>query len=265
MLDIHQLAKHGEYDRLVELLDRSTAEINSTSTAMGEPPLIFASRGGHLSTVRLLLERGADPTIVVSDGDTALHVAIGKIEDGKQPIENFYTIVELFLRYEKEKDDQEGLKLLNLPVSTTDDRTLFNSLRRYPEIKSRILQMVKDIDPSHPLLLSVKASAKPATAITAPARDDVAKPDAQEHQPQSEFRQRLTATKIDGQPQSVEMTARTSNKRPRTGPKPPSSRDQSIVSSILSALPSLPAFFKGYRQVPTNTPSESQKPTSTPR
>jgi len=58
-LTAHEAATFGRVERLRELLDEDPARVNEFS-ADGFSPLHGAIYGGHESTVRLLVERGAD-------------------------------------------------------------------------------------------------------------------------------------------------------------------------------------------------------------
>jgi ankyrin repeat protein len=58
-LTAHEAATFGRVDRLRQLLDEDPARVNEASSD-GFSPLHLAIFGGHESTVRLLIERGAD-------------------------------------------------------------------------------------------------------------------------------------------------------------------------------------------------------------
>jgi uncharacterized protein len=58
-LTAHEAATFGRVDRLRELVDSDPAKVNEWSPD-GFTPLHGAIFGGHASTVRLLVERGAD-------------------------------------------------------------------------------------------------------------------------------------------------------------------------------------------------------------
>jgi|ERR1041384_4479731 ankyrin repeat protein len=76
-LDIHDAASVGATARVAELLDSDPALLNSYS-GDGFFPLALAAFFGHPETVRLLLARGADPTLVARNPMKvqALHSAV---------------------------------------------------------------------------------------------------------------------------------------------------------------------------------------------
>ncbi|TDC91341.1 ankyrin repeat domain-containing protein [Actinomadura sp. 7K507] len=72
-----EAAKAGDLDRVAEVLDAEPESVNVRGW-MGITPLIAAAwYADSAPIVRLLLERGADPLAVRSDGDGALHWAAG--------------------------------------------------------------------------------------------------------------------------------------------------------------------------------------------
>lgn len=74
LLDVLDLARHGQTERLAELLDAGVP-VNLTN-AVGDSLLILAAYHGQPETVRLLLERGADTARVNDRGQTALAAAV---------------------------------------------------------------------------------------------------------------------------------------------------------------------------------------------
>jgi ankyrin repeat protein len=66
--------------RMVSALLRTGIDVN-TRGVTGETPLMAAAEAGSEETARLLLERGADPTITDMDGDTAYDIAVRKGND----------------------------------------------------------------------------------------------------------------------------------------------------------------------------------------
>ena len=70
--DLHQAAFDGSTSRLVALLSDGPFDIDEGSPS-GRTPLMMASCMGHPHVVRILLNKGADVSIVPDDGHTALH------------------------------------------------------------------------------------------------------------------------------------------------------------------------------------------------
>ncbi|KAF2729239.1 ankyrin repeat protein, partial [Polyplosphaeria fusca] len=72
---IHSAASNG-LDEIITLLleQEDPAEIDSKDDT-GRTALHQAAMGGHLETIKLLLDKGADKTIVDSDQSTVLHEA----------------------------------------------------------------------------------------------------------------------------------------------------------------------------------------------
>lgn len=69
------------------LLDKG-ADVNARETKNRMTPLLAATVGNHRDTVRLLLDKGADPRVVDKDGKTLLMWAV---------LKNNPTLVKLFL------------------------------------------------------------------------------------------------------------------------------------------------------------------------
>jgi ankyrin repeat protein len=74
LLDVLDLARNGETQRLAELLDAGVP-VNLTNAA-GDSLLILAAYHAQEETVRLLLDRGADTARVNDRGQTALAAAV---------------------------------------------------------------------------------------------------------------------------------------------------------------------------------------------
>lgn len=88
---LHVLAFSGD-PIFVQILLRYQPDINTLNTDH-ETPLIVSLKNEHFEpteTVKLLLNAGADPNIVDSDGNNALHIAV---------YYNHLNIVKLLLRY----------------------------------------------------------------------------------------------------------------------------------------------------------------------
>jgi ankyrin repeat protein len=77
--DFHEAAAYGFVERVREALDEDPSRVDET--AGPGTALHHAALWGHPEVVELLLERGADPSIRNGDGETALDIASGQIED----------------------------------------------------------------------------------------------------------------------------------------------------------------------------------------
>ena len=72
---LHLAAFFGYDDLVKALLDRGASIEARSTNAMKNTPLHAASAGRHISTIRLLLEQGANPNATQEGGWTALHAA----------------------------------------------------------------------------------------------------------------------------------------------------------------------------------------------
>lgn len=78
-VEFHKAAGNNEYEKLMTLI-KEGADVNSVND-YGGTPLMIASKRGHVETVRILLENGADPNIKMNpprdprQTGTALHTA----------------------------------------------------------------------------------------------------------------------------------------------------------------------------------------------
>ena len=70
---LHQAALDGSTRRTIALLSRSLIDINQRSE--GWTPLMISAGEGHSGVVRILLDKGANVSIVSEKGSTALHLA----------------------------------------------------------------------------------------------------------------------------------------------------------------------------------------------
>ncbi|CAN0454105.1 unnamed protein product [Ectocarpus sp. 12 AP-2014] len=81
--DLHRAANDGSVERVVALLaSRPSIDINE-GAEYGWTPLMLAAWRGSSWVVRLLLNRGANVSVVADDGHTALHLSA---RDGGHPV-----------------------------------------------------------------------------------------------------------------------------------------------------------------------------------
>ncbi|EXJ81180.1 serine/threonine protein kinase [Capronia epimyces CBS 606.96] len=78
---LHMAASCGQPQAIEALLDNFPALTVNQLNDTGETPLLSACRSGHREVVSLLIERGADPTIVTSSKESPLHWLISFEED----------------------------------------------------------------------------------------------------------------------------------------------------------------------------------------
>lgn len=71
---LHRAAILGSKEKTVVILSHGSIDINQQAEPAGCTPLMFAARGGHSPVVRVLLNKGANLSIIeFDDGSTALH------------------------------------------------------------------------------------------------------------------------------------------------------------------------------------------------
>jgi ankyrin repeat protein len=71
---LHYAALHGKEASLKYLLQQKGLKVNVSSPS-GETPAMLASKRGHLTCLKALIQRGASPSVIDKDGLTALHIA----------------------------------------------------------------------------------------------------------------------------------------------------------------------------------------------
>ncbi|XP_046452784.1 putative ankyrin repeat protein RF_0381 [Daphnia pulex] len=99
-----------------EILKEGNFDFNRCINQDGETPLFFAIRANNVNWVRLLLEKGADPTIRNNIGLTPFHVAVDNAKD--------FEILNLLLANEKvdinETRDQQGSTALHYAITASN-------------------------------------------------------------------------------------------------------------------------------------------------
>lgn len=80
MQPIHWACTTGQQKCVQSLIELSSVDSNALDRKR-TPPLMIAVQYGHVSLVEYLLRRGADPSMVDEDGDSALHWAAYKNRD----------------------------------------------------------------------------------------------------------------------------------------------------------------------------------------
>ena len=114
--DLHHAAKNGSIGLIIALLSRESTDIDQGVPAgrrQGWTPLMFAASAGHARVVRILLNKGANVSIVADDGNTAL---LNSASQGH------LVVTELLLKAgaDPEATDSLGLTPLNLAAGNGD-------------------------------------------------------------------------------------------------------------------------------------------------
>lgn len=73
-----QAAYFGRFSTCALLLDAGAQPDQPAANELGYTPLHLAVLGGHLQVAALLLQKGASPCLLGSDGQSALHLAAGR-------------------------------------------------------------------------------------------------------------------------------------------------------------------------------------------
>jgi ankyrin repeat protein len=74
---LHFAVSWGLYSTVEWLIDELSENVDSQRSTDNATPLHLASESGNVDVVRMLIERGADPTAQSKDGWTVLHHALG--------------------------------------------------------------------------------------------------------------------------------------------------------------------------------------------
>ncbi|KAK4450204.1 vegetative incompatibility protein HET-E-1 [Podospora aff. communis PSN243] len=97
---LHHACKHGLIETLKGLLDKKIYDIN-VATKQGTTPIIHAAASGHIKTVGVLMDRGANPYLCNGYGN-ALHCAVEANHPG--------TVRELVVKWGMDAKDALGHK-----------------------------------------------------------------------------------------------------------------------------------------------------------
>eukprot|EP01094_Clydonella_sp_ATCC50884_P016656 TRINITY_DN2770_c0_g1_i2.p2 TRINITY_DN2770_c0_g1~~TRINITY_DN2770_c0_g1_i2.p2 ORF type:complete len:142 (+),score=43.01 TRINITY_DN2770_c0_g1_i2:222-647(+) len=75
-------AKKNNTGLMIRIFDECKSLDVSPKDALGNTPLHYSAQGGHLDTLKMLLERGADTNVQSFTGETPLHKAVvqGNVE-----------------------------------------------------------------------------------------------------------------------------------------------------------------------------------------
>ncbi|WP_410542965.1 FxSxx-COOH system tetratricopeptide repeat protein [Wolbachia endosymbiont of Tetranychus urticae] len=76
--NLFESVKRGNHQQAFKCLKEEKAIVNARDNDGGGTPLYWAVHNGHMNTAQLLLENGADPTLVTNKGNTPLHIASNK-------------------------------------------------------------------------------------------------------------------------------------------------------------------------------------------
>ncbi len=71
--ELHEASHNGSIRRLLALLSDGSMDIDQGEDSVGHTPLMLASYGGHVHVTRILLDNGANVSIMADEGLTALH------------------------------------------------------------------------------------------------------------------------------------------------------------------------------------------------
>lgn len=137
-----ELEKRGEQNLLEAILAGKVEKVHAyfnkeddvdCAKEANKTPLMFACIGKHVSMVRYLLERYADPTKVDSYGNTPLHYALADKESDKSKV---YVIVDFLLQAgahvsinQLNKDGKTPLKLAQINDFDAAEQLMYNYLR----------------------------------------------------------------------------------------------------------------------------------------
>ena len=75
MTGLHTAAIEGSSERAMALLSSGSFDIDEVDRFIGCSPLIYAAGAGHARVVKILLDKGADTSIVGAGGCAAVHVS----------------------------------------------------------------------------------------------------------------------------------------------------------------------------------------------
>ncbi|MGH9759542.1 MAG: ankyrin repeat domain-containing protein [Blastocatellia bacterium] len=112
--ELTDAAFYGDLQTVVALLERSPDGVNCRGPA-GLTPLMHAIMGGHVETMIVLMEAGADVNLAAEDGSTALLKAcLWSLED----------VVELLIAYHADVNarDIEGWTALKIAIQRGNSR-----------------------------------------------------------------------------------------------------------------------------------------------
>jgi ankyrin repeat protein len=116
------------------------ANVNGATNTRGATPLIRAANNGEVEIVKLLLEKGADASIMMADRQTAIHAVIAGRSNEKQAIE-------LIGLLHKAGADVNSVALVNHPLEIRGGTALHYAVRkRQKEVIKHLAKLGIDMD-----------------------------------------------------------------------------------------------------------------------
>ncbi|KAE8136096.1 hypothetical protein BDV38DRAFT_294135 [Aspergillus pseudotamarii] len=213
-LKIAATAEGERYTHVVEILLNAGVNIDAPSRK-GVTPLMLACRHGHVSTVRLLLDRGADCSRHSEDGYTSLHYATYG--------ENGAEIIELLT----------GRVSFDIRRPGIDETPLLSLVRRYDGTESWWAKFGKLLQGSADINL---ADANRCTPLSLAVEEDRSQLAAILLKEGAEYGERPKPRHLSSDMIRVLRNARPQGRRQSQGSSESSTRTHSILSRRFSAL-----------------------------
>jgi hypothetical protein len=157
---VHSYAIGGDLVKLKQEVEKQLQSGNKAiadiidvpASNSGDTPLLMSVAAAHVDIVRYLIEQGANILVRDANRNTVLHAALLRIigtrlKDNEES-KKLYEIVEILLR--------ANINLLNIPGFLGKTPWSIAS-SKHPiclklEIKSKLLKIIEEINPKHPLI-----------------------------------------------------------------------------------------------------------------